>query len=238
MALPTPPSALTQITAANLSLILYSTSSPSSDVTTILNMRLADAVQSIKTFLGFDFTPAEATEYYDTSGTEELILARRYVTAVSAVYEDRMGYYGQPTDSFSSDSLLTAGEDYAWKNVGGTYQAVLYRINSSWPESWRRENTRLASSLNPNRGCVKVTYTAGLGTSAASLYADVVGAIYAEAAALALMPTGFGMQTSESIDGRSVAISPLQDNRESSGLVSKQAASKLQRYRIYGLGVG
>ena len=153
------------------------------------------------------------TEYYDGTGRQAVALKRRPVTAVSAVLLDTAGYYGQAAESFSDATLLTAGLDYAVRNLeeNESNPALLVRLNGCWPR---------------NPGCLKVSYTAGY----SSIPADLVQAVHLLAAlwrgtgekGMPLASETLGQYAYDLLSGSSIAGT-------SAELV--QAQSLLGRYR-------
>lgn len=99
-------------------------------------------------YLGRSIESAEATEYYDGSGRESLVLRRRPLTAIATLHLDQSGRYGQLSGAFASSTLLVEGTDYMLPRVDQTEGngGRVLRINDVWPHV---------------RGCIKVKYTAG-----------------------------------------------------------------------------
>ncbi len=209
-----------------------------------LTLFLRGVVQAVETYLGYQPWRAARTEYKSTNGERELWLDCWPLNAaadVTAVYEDRGGYYGQPTDAFDATaSLLVAGEDYAVRLEGSPsrHRAVLVRIGTVWPFQQRHPIGYLSSLRDtPVSGCVKVNYTAGWSETAP---ADVISACYAEAAALwASRLTGTGLQTSAGLDGYSISISPFAGSAEmiaGSPFVTERLLRACRAYRKIPLG--
>jgi len=101
------------------------------------------------------FASASATEYYDGTGREVLILDRTPVTAVTSLYVDGDGYYGQGSSPFESDTAWTQGTDFAIRRVDESEEnagilLALGSIDFQAPATWP-----------VGRGNIKVTYTAG-----------------------------------------------------------------------------
>lgn len=67
----------------------------------------------VETETGRQFATTERTEYYDGTGTRDLVLRQRPVQSVTNVYVDNSGYYGQAAGAFASSTVLVAGQDYA-----------------------------------------------------------------------------------------------------------------------------
>ena len=105
-------------------------------------------------------------EYLDGSGTYTVMLDRVPVTSIASVYLDQTGYYGQGTDAFGTETLLTAGTDYVLvpddiENSGWSHSGTLRRIGTVWPQSDYRPGGRVSRIKVPCPGCIKVTYSGG-----------------------------------------------------------------------------
>lgn len=102
------------------------------------------------------FSSAEATEYYDGSGRELLVLGRRPVTAIAGVWVDGAGYYGHGADAFPASAEWTIGEQFVPKSLAASEEngGLLVAIRGYWPEG---------------TGNIKVTYTAGYAVIPADL---------------------------------------------------------------------
>ena len=185
---------------------------------TQLTLVLNAVEQSITTYLGYNPASAETTEYYSGNGTNAFALNRKPVAnaaAVTAVYEDPNGYWGQASGGYPSNTLLTQGVDYAVAVEGVSQAGILVRLRTLWPTQWSWLPNRLAANLGPVGGCIKVTYTAGFTTYGP---ADVIEAAYAEAAARwASRLTGMGALTNESLDGYGIGLAQLQTNAGNMG---------------------
>lgn len=131
---------------------------------------LREAAESnVKTYCKRDFESQIYTDYYSGSNTRYLVLRQRPVTAVTSVYLDHRGRFGQnPDGSYSSDTLLTNGIDYVLTYDQGTATSacgVLQRVNGVWPEIYREHWTnKVSGEPAPAIGNIKVTYTAGFTT--------------------------------------------------------------------------
>jgi len=137
-------------------------------------LALSAASTAAERYCGRTFASTTYTEYYDGNGYPNLPLNQFPVTAVSSVYLDGAGGYGQISGTFGSTALLTQGEDYVW--VGTTGMLQLCASTAIWPmgfgvsvgSSWgwpglkRRGATYRGWPKIP--GCIKVTYTAGYTT--------------------------------------------------------------------------
>ncbi len=131
---------------------------------------LREAAEAIvKNYCKRDFESQAYTDYYSGSGTRYLVLRQRPVTAISSVYLDERGRFGQnPDGSFSSATLLVNGQDYVLTFDQGTTTSscgVLQRTVGVWPEIPRQYwFNKVAGENAPPMGNVKVTYTAGYAT--------------------------------------------------------------------------
>lgn len=70
------------------------------------------------------------------------------IRSITSLYEDTGGRFGQKSGQFTSDSLLTEGDDYMWtiEATGFGRTGVVQRIGAYWPST---------------PGSIKVTYLAG-----------------------------------------------------------------------------
>lgn len=131
-----------------------------SDEDTLLTQLLDNVEQTIFSYTGREsFASAAATEYFDGTGREILILERYPVTAVASLYVDNGGYYGNGTSPFGSGTEWTEGTDFTLKRTDeseknrGLVLALGAVDFEDVPGIWPR-----------GRGNVKVTYTAGYTT--------------------------------------------------------------------------
>lgn len=198
---------------------------------------LADAVESqIRLYLGFD--PAkQSVTWYLTGAASQVLTLPAPVSAVSAVYEDTEGNYGNTAGSFdSAATLLTLGVDYALRREGNEpFVSALVRLNTFWPYQWARPVGRLANEVGPCRGCVKVVATQG----ESPVNAVCVQAGLDEVAAQwAMRVNGYGMLQSEAADGLSVSLTPPSFNAGDGRprFVSPVAEMLLRPYRRVSIG--
>lgn len=125
----------------------------------LIDLLLLEVDEVINGYTGRgDLTSSQATEYYDGTGRERLILRRRPVTAVAGIWVDQAAYYGNAAGAFPSTSEWTSGTDFALprsdasEGNGGILIAIRnpdFGGGGIWPEG---------------RGNIKVTYTAGYAT--------------------------------------------------------------------------
>lgn len=165
----------------------------------LLQMLLDSADAAIRSYLrrgvgrtAFTSWPESGadTVFLTGSGTRELILPFRPVSAVASVYEDLAGYWGQASGAFASSTLLTAGVHYAmWLDDGDqSSSGTLVRLAGpaaggasgeyGWfPPTWdagvSRRGTLAAGRRGPvwpaRDGCLKITFTAGFAAVPADL---------------------------------------------------------------------
>lgn len=198
----------------------------------------ASVSASVCAYLRFDPSRVQGTprtEFFDTSGTQLLALNHGPVLAIASVNELSNwtwtdGAYAQGTDPFTSDTLLTAGTDYAWRTDAGSAGPVLVRLNALWPVSSIRPPNRLAGGLSPAFGTVKVVYT----VDDSGILA--VSQVAAQLEGVALYRSGrFGIGTVQSagMDGASVSITVQQrrGNDASDSFVSPLVAPMLKPFR-------
>lgn len=109
----------------------------------------------------------ERTEYYNGTGTQNLLLRSRpvYTTPTIQVLVDGAGYYGSASGAFTNqNSQLTYGTDFCIQidqEDGTSRSGILVRINNYWPRPFVRTAGLLSSFLGQQYGGVKVIYTAG-----------------------------------------------------------------------------
>jgi len=144
-------------------------------------------------------------EILDAPLTQSLLLMRRPARSVTSVYynPDALGVVA----NFTSDHLLTAGEDYRLKlddPVNGISRSgIVTRLNqSAWGVGWKRYPGTLGKVHAPIVGAIKVTYAAGF----SSVPAFITGAAV-DAVMLVYNARANGAPfTSESWNGRSQSI--------------------------------
>lgn len=128
--------------------------------------QILDGVQwAVESYTHRSFAAADATEYYDGTGLESIRLRRRPVAAVTGVWLDAGGLYGDGPGGFAADKLLTAGRDYTWKRDGSGL-LVRLGINAGGSLFASRYVGTLAAPYRGGAwpvgiGNIKVRYTAG-----------------------------------------------------------------------------
>lgn len=115
---------------------------------------------------GFDLKAR--TEYYDGTGTQNLLLRSRpvFTSPTVQVFTDSNGNWGSTSGSFdSSTSALTYGTDFALRldpgEEGVSRSGILVRINGYWEKPAVRQTGYLSPFIGQANGNVKVIYTAG-----------------------------------------------------------------------------
>lgn len=210
------------------------TNIPAAVVDATLTAILDGVEAAVELYLGYDPAGGSFTDYLDGTGTPYLVLPRKGVTAVSSVYVDAAGHYGQAIDGFPESTLLDEDKSYALQIKGPDRTGVLVRYDGVWPVGRLRAWRRLADGKVPTHGSVCVTY------STSSITDDVVEAAYLEAAARYMASaTGYGVQTSSSLDARSVSVTPF-PRRQSDGIsspfvspIAEQMLAMRRRKAIY-----
>jgi hypothetical protein len=206
---------------------------------------IIDATDAIiKKWCKRNLESANYTEYYSGSDRPELVLRQRPVTAVTAVYMDPTGFWGQGANAFPSSTLMTAGTHYALVLDDGGNQStcgVLMRIGGTgpgfpgtYPDQWM--GGKLAAYRLPRwqrgQGNIKIQYTAGYTT----VPEDLANAATQIAAYLVRnMPSGMPL-TSEGLGAYNYSIQSGLDV----GTVPELggAGMTLRRYREVSVGVG
>lgn len=121
-----------------------------SDLQTLMNQ--ASAV--VKEYIGRDIESATYTEFYDGDGYRDIGLRQRPVTAITSVWIDPEGYYGDGSGSFTTSDLQVAGEDYALVRNNLTLSKTGLLRWGRWPRG---------------TGNIKVTYVGGYTTVPADI---------------------------------------------------------------------
>jgi hypothetical protein len=210
------------LTAANLALYV-GVSESNGDLTAVA----ASVDYGIKAYLGWDPEVSNYTEYLDGTGTQEIVLDCPPVPLeVQDVYLD-------PDRLFTSDTLLTADEDYVQRRNGTDGLGVLVRLNNVWPASQRASLGRLAATLAHRQGVIEVTYT----TDNTAALAAATMAARMEGTALYLSYVnggGMGLVTNDSMDGASIGITlrtrPGQRPNSRDSFASPMVASMLDPF--------
>ena len=159
------------VTLAEVKTYLKITDSSEDD---FLTMLLADAVDVAQQYCRRRFEQATYTEYYSGTGTRMLVLRQRPVQSITSVYLDNNAFYGQGTDPFASNTLLTSGTDYSLEldetlsnGLVVSRAGLLVRTRTIWPElNPAYYPGRLTQEYGPAYGNIKVTYVAGYPSAA------------------------------------------------------------------------
>lgn len=193
---------------------------------------------NINAYLGFDPSVSSFTHYLDTTQTYGVTLKRWPVTAVTTVYLDQNGYYGQAPDAFPATTLLVEGTDYTVSYDQGSRVATLIRIGQPWPWFFYTQGFNSLTALpSVCPGCLKVEYE----INNADVLAAAQQAGYNEAAARYYTSVGLGagrgVVLSSGMDGANATVTPVQrsnqsNNDSSDRFVSPLTAGYLAAYRI------
>lgn len=115
-----------------------------------------------------DLEKKEVTEYYNGTGTINLVLRRRpvFTTPPIVVVLDANGYFGLASGAFTNppNQPMVMGQDFTLQidQVDGTSRSgILYRIGNFWPKQMYRQGGLLTPYSGPSLGSIQVTYTAG-----------------------------------------------------------------------------
>lgn len=108
----------------------------------------------------------ERTEYYNGTGTENLLLRSRpvFTTPTIQVFLDDSGYWGATSGCFAANTALTYGVDFALaidQDDGTSRSGILVKINDVWNKRAVRNRGLLSPFLAKGQGNIKVVYTAG-----------------------------------------------------------------------------
>lgn len=139
---------------------------------------------------------ATVTEYHDGDGSDRLYCRRRPLTAISALYEDEGGYYGQASGAFASDTQLTAGEDFAAPRLDESEEnrGLIVALPALAARAFAR-GTDAAGVFPCGKGNIKATIVAGYSTVPPAL----VSAICMVVAAVRKGLSEGGIKTGETI---------------------------------------
>lgn len=123
----------------------------------------ADA--AVKKELDRQVESSTLTDYYSGNGRRFLCLREYPVTAMTSVHLNFSGYYGRnPESTYSSEFLLTEGEDYVLRiDKNGTSESgILERIGTVWQQQTRQYFPgKITQDAVVAQGNIKVIYTAG-----------------------------------------------------------------------------
>lgn len=115
-----------------------------------------------------DLTLKSRTEYYDGTGTQNLLLRSRpvYTSTTPQVFVDTSGYWATASGSFNSTTTqLTWGSDFSLRldpgENGLSRSGILIRIGSTWERPQVRQQGLLSPFIGVGNGNIKVTYLAG-----------------------------------------------------------------------------
>lgn len=166
-----------------------------------LTVALASAEAAIKSYTRRCIEQTTYTEYHHGNGLRVLYLRNTPVQSITSVSVDSVGYFGQGDSTpFGSDTLLTAGTDYALAIEGSqsapTYSlsGALHRVGGVWPSSLQQRG--LVNVHETPAGNVKVVCVAGWAT----VPADIKQAIYQYVAQIRVGRDTGGAMQSESFD--------------------------------------
>lgn len=107
---------------------------------------------------------AGVVEWPVSFGREYILLDRTPVWAVTEVRYDPAGGFGQKANTFGTDTVLTAGDDYLLDidgDGGLSESGTLLRVPSTWGSRRAYQTGLLTSWTEAAKGTIKVTYTGG-----------------------------------------------------------------------------
>lgn len=125
---------------------------------------IAASCDMIERSLRFKVLDHEVTEYKSGNRSHMLLLSGRYVSAVTHVYEDAFGWFGDNPSGFDTSTELVAGVNYAWEKPsdGGAYGVGrLRRIGGVWSAPRMPSREYLLAERDMNRGNYKIVYRCG-----------------------------------------------------------------------------
>lgn len=123
----------------------------------------------IQEILGRDLEYKSRTEYYNGTGTQNLMLRARpvFTTPTPRVWVDYNGDYDAPTNAFADSTEITYGNISNGfcvavdQDNGSSRSGVLVRTGNYWPKPTVRSWGLLTPYLGQAAGNIKVEYTAG-----------------------------------------------------------------------------
>lgn len=172
-----------------------------------LLLRMAD--QMVKDWLKRDVEQKTYTEYYDGTGSPNIVLRQYPVSSITSLHFDPVGYSGQRAGGFGSQTLLTAGTQYMLHlDSGGVVSnrgivEAIGGIGIWFPGAYPLVGSmgKLAARRAPfwpvGKGNIKVVYTAGYAPGEVPM-SIVAATINIVAFMLANMPAG-GILQNESL---------------------------------------
>lgn len=215
---------------------------------TQLTQWLDAAISAVINYCGTSFEQATRTEYYQPDGYK-IVLQNRPVISITEVYENASAYWGQATNPWTSDFLLTAGVDYALqtdaREVPATYgytsrSGIVIRIGRRWARRYAQNSSPGLSGYNlsvpdlPAQGPVKIVYVSGY----TNVPAAIMQAVCWEVDAYRARGGKGGQQlTAESLGEYSYSLAQLEPVTNSSGLMSSAAIKLLAPFRTLGKGL-
>lgn len=194
----------------------------------------AAADAAVKAYLGWDPEVSAYTDYLNPAGGADLLLLSAppgCPVTVTGVWEDH-------ARAFGGDTLLVSGEDYVQEYDGAFRTWRLRRIGRNWPYEVRRAPGRLAHTLHPEVGVVKVTYTVEVTRplAVARTAALMEGMAVYNLQAVGL---GLGVVRSDGMDGASVTVDGGRASgrkaNSADGFVSPFPAGQLDPFRRTGV---
>lgn len=124
---------------------------------------IAGVASLVKQQLNRDFEAADYTEYYSGDNSAFLMLRQYPVNSITAIYDDRGGYFGDASGAFAAATLLVSGVDYCLMDglYGKGGQGIVRRINDIW-YGRPTKSVGTVEYLPPHpSGNIKVQYNAG-----------------------------------------------------------------------------
>ena len=122
----------------------------------------------IEEFLDRSLEKKSRTEFYDGSGTRELILRARpvFTSPTPRAFWDNGGFFGEGTDGFDSTTELDYGDDFVVRiddsdSLGVGQSGILLRQRTVWERPQIRSVGLVSPYKGKGWGNIKVIYTAG-----------------------------------------------------------------------------
>lgn len=159
----------------------------------------------------------QRTEYYNGTGTQELLLRSRpvFLEPLPEIYVDGNGFFGAVSGSFNAHTLIDYGGDWSlWiddpDNNTISRCGIVIRNHAFWPRPRQRVHGLLTPYLGDSFGNIKIIYTGGYTVD--TLPSDLRQACNLLVARMRyIFPLGMEL-TSESYEERNISMSTPQKN--------------------------
>ncbi|MEO2090703.1 MAG: hypothetical protein ABGY75_14555 [Gemmataceae bacterium] len=200
------------------------------EVLSLLGEQVSGVVEE---YCGRQFGQSTYSEFYSGDNSPLLVLRQRPVLAITSVWVDGAGWWGQGADPFAADTLLDA-TGYAVEADqpdGSSRCGLLRRVDDVWPRPFQWEQGvltgRAPGGVQGETGNIKVVYSAGY----ASVPSPVQLAVAIGVSRFLKTLKAGGLVAGETTPGYSYSL--FTGNLKPDGISSlpPEALSLLSRYR-------